>query len=127
MFPVPSELQNANSYVLDSRRAKFRFQNSLANCRKTRAEAINISQSRTVCASRISWNASQSTNRSNTLAAMINRLSRLSILSSFFGLLNDEVLSSIVYKGSVQIIRSYRLPGLCVSARVLSPQPLLGC
>jgi hypothetical protein len=62
---------------------KFLFQNSLANWKNMRAEATNMSQSRTVCASRKSWNASQLTTKSKKLAAIMSRLSVFNMFSLF--------------------------------------------
>jgi hypothetical protein len=45
-----------------------------------KTEATNISQSRTVCASRKSWNASQLTTKSNRPAPSMSRLSAFNMV-----------------------------------------------
>src|SRR5262245_9584749 len=51
------------------------LRNSLANCAKTRTVPTSITQSRTVCASRRSWNANQFPARSNIAATAMSTLS----------------------------------------------------
>jgi len=48
-----------------------------------KTEATNINQSRTVCASRKSWNASQFTTKSNRPAPIMSKLSVLNMLILF--------------------------------------------
>src|SRR5262245_6270058 len=48
---------------------------SLANWMNTKTDANSINQSRTVCASRKSWNANQLTAKSKRLAVIISKLS----------------------------------------------------
>ena len=52
---------------------RSRLQISLANCMNTKTDADSISQSRMLCCSRKSWNASQLTNKSNSVAALIKK------------------------------------------------------
>src|SRR5262249_6885833 len=71
---------------------RFCFRNSLANWMNTKTGANSIKQSRTVCASRKSWNANQLTVKSKKIAGL---MSKTTVFDMFILLVIDLFHESI--------------------------------